>query len=54
MNDEHSDSGSKPLDGAHLFINYGSEDRDQALWIRDRLISAGAKIWLDRKNMVRP
>ena len=35
-----------------LFLNYASEDREWALWLRDKLVEAGmAEVWFDRNEI---
>ncbi len=37
---------------ANVFLSYASEDREHAIWLRDKLSDAGVgKIWLDQKEI---
>jgi len=37
---------------ADVFLSYASEDRERALWLRDKLLEAGVdNVWVDRTNI---
>ena len=44
---------SRSTDGGHVFISYQWDSKPVVLTIRDRLRSAGYKLWIDEDDMSR-